>query len=189
MGASHRSSQVSRGLNALALALIGGVLIAALADQFVRRDIPCPLCLLQRAAFIGMGIGFAMNIRFGARPSHYVLVMLGALVGALVAARQVLLHIAPGTGSYGGTVFGLHLYVWAFVLFVMAGIGTAGMLLFEWRHAGKPVDTLRYRTSGAVLMTLFGLIALSNGVLTGLECAAGMCPDNPTGYRWLDGGR
>ena len=43
--------------------------------------------------------------------------LLAALFGMAVAGRQILLHITPGTGSYGAPLFGLHFYTWSFLLF------------------------------------------------------------------------
>lgn len=86
-------------LNALALLGVGGVLAAAFGLQFVLHELPCPLCLLQRAAFIAVGIGFLLNVRFGSSPAHYGVVLVSAVAGAAMSLRQVLLHIVPGTGE------------------------------------------------------------------------------------------
>jgi disulfide bond formation protein DsbB len=71
---------------------------------------PCPICILQRAGFIAAGFGLALNLMFGPRPSHYSLAILGAMVGGIMSANQVLRYIVPGTGFYGNAIFGLHLY-------------------------------------------------------------------------------
>ena len=56
---------LSRALNALALLGVCGVLLAAFYWQIARGELPCPLCLLQRAALLGAGLGFMLNVRFG----------------------------------------------------------------------------------------------------------------------------
>ena len=88
-------------LNALALYALSLLLTAAFAAQLMLRELPCPLCLLQRILFALLAIGPILNIRFGPRPSHYALSLLAAVVGASVSTRQVLLHILPGDAGYG----------------------------------------------------------------------------------------
>jgi disulfide bond formation protein DsbB len=171
-------------LNALGLFAISAVLIFAFTDQLLYGDLPCPLCILQRAGLIAAGFGLALNMRFGPRPSHYGLMIIGALAAGIVARRQVLLHIVPGTGSYGDMFFGLHYYTWMVIVSTLIILGTAGMLLFDRQfvddHEEKPLG-------GSLLasLALFGFLALANGVSTVLECAGGLCPDNPVGYLLL----
>mgnify|MGYP006198665043 CR=1 FL=1 len=44
--------------------------------------------------------------------------------GGAVSARQILLHIVPGSGSYGDAFFGLHFYTWALIVFSLIVIGS-----------------------------------------------------------------
>ncbi|MGH1572745.1 hypothetical protein ACRAWG_21335 [Methylobacterium sp. P31] len=92
-------------------------------------ELQCPLYLLQRAAFAAAGVGFALNLRFGPRPSHYAVVILSAVAGACVAARQVALHVVSGTGGFGSTLFGLHFYTHALIAFVALIVGASVLLL------------------------------------------------------------
>src|SRR5258708_18791189 len=124
-----RSHAVS--LNALGLYGIAGVLAAAFAAQLWLGELPCPLCLLQRIQFAMLAIGPILNVRFGPRPSHYALSLLVACAGAAFAARQILLHIAPGDPGYGSALFGYHYYTWAFIGFAAAIVLIAAMLLFD----------------------------------------------------------
>jgi disulfide bond formation protein DsbB len=123
------SGDLSRLLNAVGLLGIGTVLALAFIDQIWFRDLPCPLCILQRVGFFAAGFGIALNIIFGPKPSHYGVAIIGAVGGAAIAMRQILIYIVPGTGSYGNPVFGLHLYTWAFIAFVVIVVGCAIMLL------------------------------------------------------------
>src|SRR5690606_9755340 len=84
---------------------------------------------------IAAGFGLALNMRFGPRPSHYGLMIIGALAAGIVARRQVLLHIVPGTGSYGDMFFGLHYYTWMVIVSTLIIFGSAGMLLFDRQFA------------------------------------------------------
>ncbi|MBL8906375.1 MAG: disulfide bond formation protein B [Rhizobiales bacterium] len=172
------------GLNALGLLAICIVLLFAFSDQLVYGDLPCPLCILQRAGLIAAGFGLALNMRFGPRPSHYGLMIIGALAAGIVARRQVLLHIVPGTGSYGDVFFGLHFYTWMVIVSTLIILGTAGMLLFDRQFTD---ESGQKPLAGWILASfgLFGFLALANGVSTVLECAGGLCPDDPTGYLLL----
>lgn len=178
---------LSRNLNALGLLAISAVLAVAFFDQLVFGDLPCPLCLLQRAGFVGAGVGLALNVRFGPRPSHYAMTMLAAAVGCAVSMRQMLLHIAPGDAGYGDPLLGLHFYTWATIVFMAIILGCAVMLLFDGQFTFElPERAWSKLALAAVVVAL--LLALGNGVSTVLECAGGLCPDNPTTYQLLQDG-
>lgn len=185
------SPSLSRQLNTLGLFGISAMLLYAFADQLVGHELPCPLCLLQRVGLIIAGFGLALNVRFGPRPSHYALTMLGALAGAVVAGRQTLLHIVPGTGSYGAALFGLHFYTWAFVAFALILAASAVMLLFDRQfadsQAATPQAPQRFSGMGRVAVALLLAVALGNAVSTVLECGGGICPADPVGYQLLGG--
>ena len=170
----------SRVLNALGLIAVSTVLILAFVDQVWFRDLPCPLCILQRVGFIAAGFGLALNLIFGARSSHYGVVILGAVAGAIIAGRQVLIHIVPGTGSYGNPIFGIHLYTWALIAFVLMVIGAGFMLLFDRQFA--PAAPPRMDILSLMALVVFGTIIIANIVSTLLLCGVGLCPENPGGY-------
>ena len=104
------------------------ILSGALFIQFFYGEQPCPLCLLQRAAFVGVGISLFMNIRHGNRVSHWAKAIICALVGLAVSTRQILLHITSPKG-FGSEVLGLHMYSWCFIAFFITILGCAVMLL------------------------------------------------------------
>lgn len=178
------SGRVLIYLNSLGLLGLSGALGFALADQLINHDLPCPLCLLQRMAMFGVGIGLVLNIAVNHHPRHYGMMIVSAVLGMFIAMRQILLHIVPGTGAYGDPFLGLHFYTWAFILFVGVIAGASLMLLFvsRWsneRHAGIPA-------LGSLAIGVFFLLAVANVVGTTLECGAGACPDDPTSYEFLD---
>ncbi len=186
------TAHIARVLNALGLLAVSLILIVAFADQILFGDLPCPLCLLERVGFVGASFGLALNVKFGPRPSHYAIVMLSAFAGAVIAGRHVLLHIVPGTGTYGDAILGLHFYTWALVVYSLIILGCAVMFMFDSQFAGDGQATLTQphvaaQTSlttrfGLAMMVLAALLALGNGVSTVLECAGGLCPDNPVSY-------
>ena len=75
------------------------LLAFALYLQYYENQDPCPLCILQRIAFIALMIVFAIAAVHGpARVGGYIystLLVLIALLGGSVAARQVWLQHLP----------------------------------------------------------------------------------------------
>jgi disulfide bond formation protein DsbB len=173
---------------------ICGVLIGAFWVQFVNSEYPCPLCILQRMALILSALGPALIVMRGIKGrdieiptvlAGYGMSILGAVVGLVASLRQVLEHILPGEEGYGSAVMGLHLYSWAFIVFlvVLAFSGTR-LLLF---HSIAPHPTTNRWTARAVLW-LFGLVIAANIVAVFFEAGLhAFLPDNPTSYRLIDG--
>ena len=173
---------VAKLLNALALMAVDTVLALAFVDQLWFSDLPCPLCILQRAGLTAAGFGLVLNVIFGPKPSHYGVTILGAAVGAAVSMRQILDHIVPGTGSYGNAIFGLHLYTWAFIAFVLMIIGAAIMLLDDRQFSRAEPMSSRLRPLPVTAVATFILLAVGNVISTVLLCGAGFCPETPGGY-------
>jgi disulfide bond formation protein DsbB len=175
-------SDLSRLLNALGLVAIDTLLALAFIDQLWFRDLPCPVCILQRAAFIAAGFGIALNLVLGPRPSHYGVTILGAVAGGAIALRQMLLYIVPGSGSYGNEVFGMHLYSWAFIGFVVIVVGAAIMLFYNRQFGcGEPLSSRLDALTLTALVT-FAVVAVGNIFSTLFLCGLGFCPEAPVGY-------
>lgn len=180
----------SRTLNSIGLLVVCGVLVGAYAFQFTLDELPCPLCLLQRVAFVAVGFGLALNLIYGAKPHHYGIMLIAAVYGGSVSIRQILLHIVPGTGHYGSPVLGLHYYTWAGICFFLVILGTAVMLLFEGQYKNLQDEPSHERFGGhklakfAFFLLLF--LAAANAVSTFLECGPGICDDPPTDYKLLE---
>jgi hypothetical protein len=171
----------------LGLFAVSGVLIADFAFQFTMGELPCPLCLLQRVGLIAVGFGVFLNLSCGVRPSHYGVMLLGAAFGGAVALAQIALHIVPGTGSYGSTLFGYHLYTWSFLVFSAVLILAGLMLLFDGQfdQAGA-TSTPRAGGLGLAACALLMLLTLGNVVSTFLQCGLAQCPATPVEYLMLE---
>jgi hypothetical protein len=180
---TSKETNIARLINILALFALIGVLAGSLHLQLGIGEQPCPLCLIQRSAMIGIAIGPLMNLLWGMKPAHYAISILAAAVGSAGSIRQILLHIEPGDPGYGPAVMGLHLYTWAFITFAIAIIGCAFMLL--WNKPFTDPDTgirnqsslVRIAALTAIIWVFLDLIIIAVTVIP--ECGLGMCPDDP----------
>jgi len=176
------TADLSRLLNALALVALDTVLVLAFADQLWFRDLPCPICILQRAGFVAAGFGLALNLMFGPRPSHYGLAIIGAMVGGVMSADQVLHYIVPGTGSYGNAIFGLHFYSWSLIAFAVVVAGSGVMLMFDHQFESSSPPPLPPTVFPLTAVALLALLAVGNVASTLAICGVGLCPEVPGGY-------
>lgn len=183
------SRQRSAGaiLNMLGLLGISLVLAVAFYYQLALGELPCPLCLLQRAGFIAIGMGFLFNLRIGERASHYAMILVASLVTGFISIRQVSLHLTPGDPGYGSTLFGLHFYTWALIAAV--GVICYVAVVFVLKDlAGERNGAGHVPTNGLAsnaAFTIFALLVAANLLSTVLECGAGQCDDNPVRYLLL----
>ncbi len=89
----------NRSLFLIGFLLCAGLIAVALYFQYAAGLTPCPLCILQRVAFIAVGGillgGFLHNPRGRGRRVYGALAGLAALLGAAVAVRHVWLQNLP----------------------------------------------------------------------------------------------
>ncbi|EKC3537893.1 disulfide bond formation protein B [Salmonella enterica] len=166
--------------NIFCLVGICGALITAYYYQLYLKELPCPLCLLQRAGLMICGTGFTLNIFCGGRRKHYALILAGAIVTFIIAARQVLLNIQPGSGGFGSTLMGLHLYTWSLIAAVTLPVVTCGIIMAEDNK-----KTEAHRLVARCVGGLFVLLVACNVFTTLLECGAGHCTGDKQCYRLL----
>ncbi|MEM9254545.1 MAG: disulfide bond formation protein B [Pseudomonadota bacterium] len=173
----------ARFLNTLGILAVVSVLALAQAAQFFQHDLPCPLCLLQRVAFVGVMFGLMLNVIYGPRPMHYSLSMLAALFGAMVALRQVSLHVIPGTLPFGSSFFGWHFYTWSFVAFSVALVVLAIIAGLSWQYENQQEADFKQVTGfHRLVIGLALLMVLMNAVTTFVQCGVGVCVTDPKGY-------
>lgn len=176
--------EIERVITILLVLLCLGVLIGAFVLQLYNKELPCPLCILQRIGFIGVVFGLLLNLKYGFRPIHYSIILLSGLFTSFVALRQIVLHIIPGTGAWGGAVFGLHLYTWSFIISIAIVIAASCTLSIERENKRyRPNANLRLIIN--LLFALAAIVTALNVVSTVLECGFTTCPDSPMTYRYL----
>lgn len=161
-------------LNSLLILIISGILLGAFYVQFVEREQPCPLCLLQRVGMIGVAFGAFLNVRFGPHTSHYAFSLLCCAVGGSVALRQIALHVCPTFPAGGPAMFGLSLYVWSFIIFVCSVLYIS-LLLFLY----TPTEfTYRKLNSFSwIASLLLFIITFVNFAATLIHCGLTICPE------------
>ena len=170
------------------LLTMAAVLTTAMVFQYYGGEIPCPLCLLQRAAMFGVCFGVILHFRHGYSARNDGVSMLFALFLLIVSARQTLLDIypRPGHGYIGNAVLGLHMPVWSVI------IAVAVLLAFAIKLAVLDGEDLRDREPSPALGRLARLlclyvvaICLINLASVILQCGAGAC--HTSEYRLLRG--
>lgn len=163
-------------LNALLIIILCGVLIGAYYVQFTLHEEPCPLCLLQRIGMIGVGIGALLNLKFGLRTQHYALSILCAVMGASVSLRHITLHICPGLPQVQLPFLGLHLYTWAFLVFVCSLLAlAAGLALHIPSEKRDQVEINAFPILGKIAFYLLLFVAATNALATFIQCGLSIC--------------
>jgi len=173
--------------NAAGAVGIATILLVAFGLQFGLKELPCPLCNLQRVAFVLCGFGFVLNLRFGVQPLHYGLALLGALFGVVVSGYQVAQHIAPGAIAYGAPILGMHLDTWSLVLFFAVIAVVALLLMVSGRPDHDRSDhqtAMRFRGIHRFAAYLLIAVTLANAASSFAQCGPMECADKPAGY-WI----
>lgn len=181
------SSCTAQRINALGLLAIIGILGTSLFIQLILGELPCPLCIVQRAAFISVGIALTFNLIHGPDTRHYGMIVVGSLLGMMMSMRQVFLHICPVAGEssgYGTALFGYHLYSLGALAFFLAALIAGIMMMVHSHFKNTDIDSCHCFLKG-FLVLVFGLIIAAMFFLTLFECGMGICPDNPIKYLWL----
>jgi disulfide bond formation protein DsbB len=171
------------------------VILGAISTQFVgAKDMPCPLCVLQRMAMMLIGItavwiiGLAKKNKLSvyAYVRAYGLMILAAILGIVMSTRQIFLHILPGDPGYGGTVLGLHLYTWALVTFLITLIYAAVMFTVEdATFPIAPASKGARRISDILVWVFIAVIAINVVLIFAEEGFNWVLPDDPTRYELL----
>ena len=134
---------------------------------------------------IGVILGFMLNVKFGIRPSHYGISLISCIFGGMVAMRQTLLHIVPGTGSYGTAVWGLHLYTWAFIVFSATILIIGILMMFDKNQFTEAPEKGNKLVGFSKIVFIFMIVlTVANAVTAFFECGiATPCPDDPDSYK------
>lgn len=171
-----------------------GIICAGLGVQFISWDYPCPLCIVQRMfmALTALGAGYivrkGMTGTITAREymTGWGLAIVGCVAGGFAAWRQTMLHILPGDSAYGAPVLGLHMYVWAWILFVVA-LATVGVVLtISEETTAAEIPATPHRMVGRIALWFLGVVLAVNMVAVFLEQGLHwFLPDDPNRYQFF----
>lgn len=174
------------------------VVCGGLFYQFALGEYPCPLCVVQRMFMLLAATGAAFIIRtalvhgvVGGRDymTGWGLSLVAVTAGSFASWRQTMLHVLPGAKGYGSEVFGLHLYVWAWILFQASVVAVGLVLAFARATAARSVPADGpgpTRTAGVLVLWFLGLVIAANLVAVLLEEGFHwFLPDDPDRYRFF----
>lgn len=169
------------------MAVIAGILTAAMVMQYVYGELPCPLCLLQRLAMLGVCFGLMQNFRNGFSDRNLGYSLLFSVFLLIVSVRQTLLDIYPRPGHeyIGSAVFGLHMPVWSILIAVALITAFAVKLCVIGTEDGaKPPARTSLIGKLATVLSLYVIaIALINFGSVVVQCGLGEC--HTMGYALL----
>ncbi|MER7759570.1 disulfide bond formation protein B [Streptomyces sp. NPDC097619] len=170
-----------------------GVVCGGLYYQFVKWEYPCPLCIVQRMFMLLAAIGAVVIIRKGMTGAvsgrdymmGWGMALVAVLCGGFASWRQTMLHILPGDKGYGSTAFGLHLYVWAWILFMASVLAVGLVLAFAHSTADRTLPTGgAYRAVGLFAIGFLALVLAVNTVAVFFEEGFHwFLPDDPVRYQ------
>lgn len=145
--------------NTIGVIFISIVLIIAFKIQLIDGPNPCPLCYLQRIAYISAGFALCLNLAKGTSISYYALFILSCIFGLMTSSRQSLIHIVPKDHGYGGTMMGMHIYNWNIIIFIIfIIISSLALLMSDYADRRKHI----YTGLSKGLIGLFVIITLLN---------------------------
>ena len=169
------------------MAVIAAVFTAAMVMQYGKGEIPCPLCLLQRAAMLGVCFGIIQNVRRGFSDRNLGISLLFAVFLLIVAARQTLLDIYPRPGHeyVGSAILGLHMPVWGVVIALgLIAAFALKLAIIGTEDGAKPASrSSPLGRAGAVLSLYVIAIAAVNLGSVVVQCGLGQC--HTEGYKLL----
>jgi disulfide bond formation protein DsbB len=166
------------------LAVLAAILTAAMAMQYVLGEIPCPLCLLQRAAMFGCCFGLIQQLRLRESERGTGLALIFALLLLVISVRQTLLDIYPRPGHdyIGSAVLGLHLPVWSVIIAMalLLGLGVR-LALFGGGRTTKTGEEALPRALVQPLAIYVVVICAINFLSVLAQCGLDQC--HTFGYR------
>jgi len=173
----------------LVMFVIAGILTAAMTLQYVNGELPCPLCLLERVAMLGVCFGIMLNFRRGFSYQNTGFSLLFAIILLVISARQSLLDIYPRPGHeyIGSAIFGIHMPVWSIIIALALLIAYAIKLSIlggdEYLREADVSEFPAIRRIADILSIYVIALCLINLVSVVLQCGLGEC--HTFGYRLL----
>ncbi len=144
--------------------LAGGPVTAAVLLGVLHGDSPCILCWAERTSMVLIALTGLFVIRYGPRPRYLGVAILLGVWGTFMAIRHSALHLARDVGQgFSAAIFGVHTYVWAWVIHATVLVVIAVLLLLMRQVA--PQDGVREPTrAGWFALGLFMVVVSANAL-------------------------
>ena len=168
------------------LAILSATLTAAMVMQYGFGEIPCPLCLLQRFAMLGVCFGLVQQLRSGTSEHGTGIGLIFSVVLLVIAARQTLLDLFPRPGHdyVGSAIFGVHMPVWSVFIAIALLFGFAVRLaLFGGARSMAMAESLPMLRLARGLIIYVTVICAINFMSVVAQCGWSEC--HTFGYRLL----
>jgi Disulfide bond formation protein DsbB len=111
--------------------LIGGPVLSAVLLGVLHGDSPCILCWAERTGMVLIALAGLFVVRYGPRPRYLGMAVLLGVWGVYMSLRHSALHVARDVGQgFSTPILGVHTYIWALVIYVIALTVIGALLLF-----------------------------------------------------------
>jgi disulfide bond formation protein DsbB len=146
------------------IVLVGGPVAGAVLLGVMHGDSPCILCWAERTSMVLIALVGLFVVRYGPRPRYLAMAVLLGVWGTFMALRHSGLHLARDVGQgFSTTIFGVHTYIWAWVIhaIVLAVIGVLLLFVREIVPTGAAGQPSR---AGRFAMGLFVVVVAANAL-------------------------
>jgi disulfide bond formation protein DsbB len=146
------------------IVLMGGPVTAAVLLGVLHGDSPCILCWAERTSMVLIALVGLFVIRYGPRPRYLGMAILLGAWGTFMAIRHSALHLARDVGQgFSAAIFGVHTYVWAWVIHVTV-LAVIGVLLLFMRRMAPEEGVRELGPVGRFAGGLFVVVVTANAL-------------------------
>lgn len=146
------------------IVLVGGPVTAAVLLGVLHGDSPCILCWAERTSMALIALTGLFVVRYGPRPRYLAMAVLLGAWGTFMAIRHSALHLARDIGQgFSTSIFGVHTYVWAWVIHVTV-LAVIGVLLLFVRELAPVEGAKSPSRAGRFAMGLFMVVVAANAL-------------------------
>ncbi len=151
-------------LSWVVIVLVAGPVTAAVLLGVLHGDSPCILCWAERTSMILIALVGLFVIRYGPRPRYLGMAILLGAWGTFMALRHSALHLARDVGQgFSAAIFGVHTYVWAWVIHI-AVLAVIGKMLLFMRQIAPAEGAREPSKAGRFAMGLFMIVVAANAL-------------------------
>ncbi|HSG47735.1 MAG TPA: disulfide bond formation protein B, partial [Longimicrobiales bacterium] len=147
---------------------------------------PCILCWAQRTSMALLALTGIFVLRYGPRPRYLGTVVILGAWGLFMALRHSALHLARDVGQgFAGAFFGVHTYVWSWVIHWVVLLALGGLLILlreETVQTGRRELGRTGSFATVLFMAVMGANALHALITTGPPPFMGQA--DPLRFSW-----